>query len=182
MLRAIWIFNDSLEEFNHHLWQEWSAPTASARSVVLLRRGMQVICPCLPHQPASHSQTTMILRPCPSEPPSLLLWPVNLVRVFNKAGAEECSEGSSWACAVQRHPAAPLLRLPGMRNDLSRAQLFLGQFPLATSDFQLPARNTNSGTSLEWSGESHSEAFNDSVRLRRCKVSKWLFISPPALS
>ncbi|KAM9268394.1 tyrosine-protein phosphatase non-receptor type 22 [Morus bassanus] len=47
-----------------------------------------------------------------------------------------------------------------------------GQFPLATSDFQLPARNTNIGTSLEWSGESHSEVFNDSVRLRPCKSVK----------
>ncbi|XP_068275531.1 tyrosine-protein phosphatase non-receptor type 22 [Nyctibius grandis] len=47
-----------------------------------------------------------------------------------------------------------------------------GQFPLATSDFQLPARNTNIGTSLEWCGESHSEAFNDSVRLRPCKSVK----------
>ncbi|XP_026720030.1 tyrosine-protein phosphatase non-receptor type 22 [Athene cunicularia] len=47
-----------------------------------------------------------------------------------------------------------------------------GQFPLATSDFQLPARNTNSGICLEWSGESHSEVFNDSVRLRPCKSVK----------
>ncbi|XP_050767289.1 tyrosine-protein phosphatase non-receptor type 22 [Gymnogyps californianus] len=47
-----------------------------------------------------------------------------------------------------------------------------GQFPLATSDFQLPARNTNIGTSLEWSGESHSEVFNDSVRLRPHKSVK----------
>ncbi|XP_074019455.1 tyrosine-protein phosphatase non-receptor type 22 [Numenius arquata] len=47
-----------------------------------------------------------------------------------------------------------------------------GQFPLATSDFQLPARNTNVGTSLEWSGESHSERFNDSVRLRPSKSVK----------
>ncbi|XP_075632047.1 tyrosine-protein phosphatase non-receptor type 22 isoform X2 [Balearica regulorum gibbericeps] len=47
-----------------------------------------------------------------------------------------------------------------------------GQFLPATSDFQLPARNTNIGTSLEWSGESHSEAFNDSVRLRPCKSVK----------
>ncbi|KAM7082538.1 tyrosine-protein phosphatase non-receptor type 22 [Ciconia maguari] len=47
-----------------------------------------------------------------------------------------------------------------------------GQFPLATSDFQLPARNTNIGTSLEWSGESHSEVINDSVRLRPCKSVK----------
>ncbi|KAM6370160.1 LOW QUALITY PROTEIN: tyrosine-protein phosphatase non-receptor type 22 [Pluvialis apricaria] len=47
-----------------------------------------------------------------------------------------------------------------------------GQFPLATSDFQLPARNTNIGTSLEWSGESHSEVFNDPVRLRPCKSMK----------
>ncbi|KFO93990.1 Tyrosine-protein phosphatase non-receptor type 22 [Buceros rhinoceros silvestris] len=47
-----------------------------------------------------------------------------------------------------------------------------GQFPLATSDFQLPARNTNSGTSLEWSGESNSEVFNDSARLRPCKSVK----------
>ncbi|KAM6040817.1 tyrosine-protein phosphatase non-receptor type 22 isoform 1-T1 [Theristicus caerulescens] len=47
-----------------------------------------------------------------------------------------------------------------------------GQFPLATSDFQLPTRNTNIGTSLEWSGESHSEVFNDSVRLRPCKSVK----------
>lgn len=53
---------------------------------------------------------------------------------------------------------------------------------MATSDFQLPARNTNIGTSLEWSGESHSEVFNDPVRLRPCKVRKWLFISSPALS
>ncbi|KAM6237263.1 tyrosine-protein phosphatase non-receptor type 22 [Porphyrio hochstetteri] len=52
-----------------------------------------------------------------------------------------------------------------------------GEFPLATSDFQLPARNTNIGTSLEWSGESHSEAFNDSVRLRPCKSVK--LRSPP---
>uniref|UniRef100_A0A8C3PLG8 protein-tyrosine-phosphatase n=1 Tax=Calidris pygmaea TaxID=425635 RepID=A0A8C3PLG8_9CHAR len=47
-----------------------------------------------------------------------------------------------------------------------------GQFPLATSDFQLPARNTNIGTSLEWSGESHSETFNNPVRLRPCKSVK----------
>ncbi|XP_076214044.1 tyrosine-protein phosphatase non-receptor type 22 [Aptenodytes patagonicus] len=47
-----------------------------------------------------------------------------------------------------------------------------GQLPLATSDFQLAARNTNIGTSLEWSGESHSEVFNDSVRLRPCKSVK----------
>ncbi|XP_009951338.1 PREDICTED: tyrosine-protein phosphatase non-receptor type 22 [Leptosomus discolor] len=47
-----------------------------------------------------------------------------------------------------------------------------GQFPLATSDFQLPTRNTNIGTSLEWSGESHSEVFNNSVRLRPCKSVK----------
>ncbi|XP_010000197.1 PREDICTED: tyrosine-protein phosphatase non-receptor type 22 [Chaetura pelagica] len=47
-----------------------------------------------------------------------------------------------------------------------------GQFPLATSDFQLPARNTNIGTSFEWSGESHSEVFNDSVRLRTCRSVK----------
>ncbi|KGL96104.1 Tyrosine-protein phosphatase non-receptor type 22 [Charadrius vociferus] len=47
-----------------------------------------------------------------------------------------------------------------------------GQFPLATSDFQLPARNTNIGTSLEWSGESHSEVFNDPVRLRPFKSMK----------
>ncbi|XP_054036939.1 tyrosine-protein phosphatase non-receptor type 22 [Rissa tridactyla] len=47
-----------------------------------------------------------------------------------------------------------------------------GQFPLAASDFQLPDRNTNIGTSLEWSGESHSEMFNDSVRLRPCKSVK----------
>ncbi|XP_009330243.1 PREDICTED: tyrosine-protein phosphatase non-receptor type 22 [Pygoscelis adeliae] len=47
-----------------------------------------------------------------------------------------------------------------------------GQFPLATSDFQLAASNTNTGTSLEWSGESHSEVFNDSVRLRPCKSVK----------
>ncbi|XP_030329469.1 tyrosine-protein phosphatase non-receptor type 22 isoform X2 [Strigops habroptila] len=44
-----------------------------------------------------------------------------------------------------------------------------GQLPLATSDFQLPARNTHIGTSLEWGGESHSEVFNDLVRLRPCK-------------
>ena len=68
-----------------------------------------------------------------------------------------------------------------MRNDLSCVQLFLGQFPLATSDFQLPSRNTIIGTSLEWSGESHSEVFNDSVRLRPHKVSRWLFMSSPAL-
>ncbi|KFP41803.1 Tyrosine-protein phosphatase non-receptor type 22, partial [Chlamydotis macqueenii] len=42
-----------------------------------------------------------------------------------------------------------------------------GQFPLDTSDFQLPARNPDIGTSLEWSGESHSE-----VRLRPCKSVK----------
>ncbi|XP_051494843.1 tyrosine-protein phosphatase non-receptor type 22 [Apus apus] len=47
-----------------------------------------------------------------------------------------------------------------------------GPFPLATSDFQLPARNTNIGTSFEWSGESHSEVFNDSVRLRPCRSVK----------
>ncbi|KFQ73165.1 Tyrosine-protein phosphatase non-receptor type 22 [Phaethon lepturus] len=47
-----------------------------------------------------------------------------------------------------------------------------GQFPLATSDFELPVRNTYIGTSLEWSGESHSEVFNDSVRLRPCKSVK----------
>ncbi|KAM8988168.1 tyrosine-protein phosphatase non-receptor type 22 isoform 3-T3 [Ara ararauna] len=47
-----------------------------------------------------------------------------------------------------------------------------GQFPLATSDFQLPARNTCVGTSLEWSGESRSEVFNDTVRLRPRKSVK----------
>ncbi|XP_068515855.1 tyrosine-protein phosphatase non-receptor type 22 [Anas acuta] len=47
-----------------------------------------------------------------------------------------------------------------------------GEFPLATSDFQLPARNKNIGTSLEWSGESHSDVFNDTVRLRPCKSMK----------
>ncbi|XP_030321385.1 tyrosine-protein phosphatase non-receptor type 22 isoform X1 [Calypte anna] len=44
-----------------------------------------------------------------------------------------------------------------------------GQLPLATSDFQLPSRNANTGTSLEWSGESHSKAFND---LRPCRSVK----------
>ncbi|KFZ57136.1 Tyrosine-protein phosphatase non-receptor type 22, partial [Antrostomus carolinensis] len=52
-----------------------------------------------------------------------------------------------------------------------------GQFPLSTSDFQLPARNTNIRKSLEWSGESGSEVFNDSVRLRPCKSVK--LQSPP---
>ncbi|OPJ89054.1 tyrosine-protein phosphatase non-receptor type 22 isoform C [Patagioenas fasciata monilis] len=47
-----------------------------------------------------------------------------------------------------------------------------GQFPPATSDFQLPDRNTNIGISLEWSGESHSVLFDDSVRLRPCKSVK----------
>ncbi|XP_068015532.1 tyrosine-protein phosphatase non-receptor type 22 isoform X1 [Melanerpes formicivorus] len=47
-----------------------------------------------------------------------------------------------------------------------------GQFPLAASDFQLPASSTNIRTSLEWSGESHSKVFNDSVRLRPCKSVK----------
>ncbi|KFQ28072.1 Tyrosine-protein phosphatase non-receptor type 22 [Merops nubicus] len=47
-----------------------------------------------------------------------------------------------------------------------------GQFPLDTSDFQLPASNRNIGISLEWSGESHSEVFNDSVRLRPCRSVK----------
>ncbi|XP_042656059.1 tyrosine-protein phosphatase non-receptor type 22 isoform X2 [Tyto alba] len=47
-----------------------------------------------------------------------------------------------------------------------------GQFPLATSDFQPPARNTKIGISLEWSGESHSEVFNDLVRLRPSKSVK----------
>ncbi|XP_062365789.1 tyrosine-protein phosphatase non-receptor type 22 [Cinclus cinclus] len=66
-----------------------------------------------------------------------------------------------------------------------------GQFPQATSDFQLPDRNPNIGTSWEWSGESHSEAFRDPVRLRPCKsVKLWSprtetaqdrFNSPPPL-
>ncbi|XP_016159648.1 PREDICTED: tyrosine-protein phosphatase non-receptor type 22 [Ficedula albicollis] len=47
-----------------------------------------------------------------------------------------------------------------------------GQFPRATSDFQLPDRNPNIGTSWEWSGESHSEGFHDPVRLRPCKSVK----------
>ncbi|XP_055675851.1 tyrosine-protein phosphatase non-receptor type 22 isoform X1 [Falco peregrinus] len=47
-----------------------------------------------------------------------------------------------------------------------------GEFPLATSDFQLPTRNTNIRTSLRWSGESHSEVVNDSIRLRPCKSVK----------
>lgn len=76
----------------------------------------------------------------------------------------------------------PLPWLLGMGNDLSCVQLLLGQFPLATSDFQLPARDTHIGTSLEQSGESHSEVFNDSVRLRPCKVRKWLSTSSLALS
>ncbi|XP_071434983.1 tyrosine-protein phosphatase non-receptor type 22 isoform X1 [Pithys albifrons albifrons] len=48
----------------------------------------------------------------------------------------------------------------------------LGQFPLATSDFQLPDRNPNIGTSWEWSGETHSEGFHNSVRLRPSKSVK----------
>ncbi|XP_051664655.1 tyrosine-protein phosphatase non-receptor type 22 [Manacus candei] len=52
-----------------------------------------------------------------------------------------------------------------------------GQFPLATSDFQLPDRNPNIGTSWEWSGETHSEGLHDSVRLRPCKSVK--LRSPP---
>ncbi|KAM6398844.1 tyrosine-protein phosphatase non-receptor type 22 [Rhynochetos jubatus] len=47
-----------------------------------------------------------------------------------------------------------------------------GQFPLAASDSQLPARNTNIGTSLEWSGESGSEVLSDLERLRPCKSVK----------
>ncbi|XP_062450817.1 tyrosine-protein phosphatase non-receptor type 22 isoform X2 [Rhea pennata] len=47
-----------------------------------------------------------------------------------------------------------------------------GEFPLAASDFQSPARNKNIGTSLEWSGVSRSEVFNDSARLRPCKSVK----------
>ncbi|KAM9369402.1 tyrosine-protein phosphatase non-receptor type 22 [Phaethornis superciliosus] len=47
-----------------------------------------------------------------------------------------------------------------------------GQFPLATSDFQLPSRNANIGTSLEWSAESHSKVFNDLARLRPCRNVK----------
>ncbi|KAM6108223.1 tyrosine-protein phosphatase non-receptor type 22 [Pterocles gutturalis] len=47
-----------------------------------------------------------------------------------------------------------------------------GQFSLATSDFQPPDRSTDMGTSLQRCGESHSEAFNDSVRLRPCKSVK----------
>lgn len=61
---------------------------------------MQVTCPCLPNQPPCLSQMTMILRPCPSEPPSPLLWPVNQVSAFSEAGAEKSSEGSSRVCAV----------------------------------------------------------------------------------
>ncbi|XP_062482592.1 tyrosine-protein phosphatase non-receptor type 22 isoform X1 [Pezoporus occidentalis] len=47
-----------------------------------------------------------------------------------------------------------------------------GQFPLATSDFQLPARDTHVRTSLERRSKSHSEVFDDSVRLRPCKSVK----------
>nr|XP_009670441.1 PREDICTED: tyrosine-protein phosphatase non-receptor type 22 [Struthio camelus australis] len=47
-----------------------------------------------------------------------------------------------------------------------------GEFPLAASDFQPPARNKNIGTSLEWNGVSHPEVFNDPVRLRPCKSVK----------
>ncbi|XP_063274493.1 tyrosine-protein phosphatase non-receptor type 22 [Prinia subflava] len=47
-----------------------------------------------------------------------------------------------------------------------------GQFPEAASDFQLPDRNPNIGTSWEWSGESHSKGFPDPVRLRPCKSVK----------
>uniref|UniRef100_A0A8B9IUG9 protein-tyrosine-phosphatase n=1 Tax=Amazona collaria TaxID=241587 RepID=A0A8B9IUG9_9PSIT len=81
-----------------------------------------------------------------------------------------------------RYLAVPLPWLLGMRNDLSCVQLLLGEFPLATSDFQLPARNTHVGTSLEWSGESRSEVFNDTVRLRPRKVRKWLSTSSLVLS
>lgn len=119
-----------------------------------------------------------ILHPCPSEPPSPLLWPVSLVSAFHEAGAERGSGGSSMA----EQPAAPSLWLPRVSNNLSAVPLFPGQFPPATSDFQLPDRNTNIGISLEWSGESHSVVFDDPVRLRPCKVNKWLFISSPALS
>ncbi|XP_039941357.1 tyrosine-protein phosphatase non-receptor type 22 [Hirundo rustica] len=56
-----------------------------------------------------------------------------------------------------------------------------GQFPQATSDFQLPERNPNIGTSWEWSGESHSERFHDPVRLRPCKsVKLWSPRTEPA--
>lgn len=61
------------------------------------------------------------------------------------------------------------------------AQFLLGQLPWATVDFQLPDRTPNIGTSWEWSGESRSEGFHDPVRLRPCKVNKWLFTSFPAL-
>ncbi|KFQ45519.1 Tyrosine-protein phosphatase non-receptor type 22 [Nestor notabilis] len=50
-----------------------------------------------------------------------------------------------------------------------------GQLPLATSDFQLPAGNTHMGTSLEQSGESHSEQFNGSARLRPCNQNSFIF-------
>ncbi|XP_015740698.1 tyrosine-protein phosphatase non-receptor type 22 [Coturnix japonica] len=47
-----------------------------------------------------------------------------------------------------------------------------GELPLATSDFQLPARHENTGTSLEQSSVSPSVTFNDSMRLRPSKSLK----------
>ncbi|XP_021232652.1 tyrosine-protein phosphatase non-receptor type 22 [Numida meleagris] len=47
-----------------------------------------------------------------------------------------------------------------------------GEFPLATSDFHLPARHANIGTSLEQSSVSHSVMLNDTVRLRPSKSLK----------
>lgn len=52
---------------------------------------------------------------------------------------------------------------------------------MATSDFQLPARHENTGTSSEQSSVPPSVTSNDSVRLRPSKVNKCSFISSPAL-
>ncbi|KFV07710.1 Tyrosine-protein phosphatase non-receptor type 22 [Tauraco erythrolophus] len=108
------------------------------------------------------------------------------VRSFSPVQREFCWEsarGATLLAAGDLSPSPQLATLPQPDDDdppplpERTPESFIvasesGQFPLATSDFQLPARNTNIGTSLERSGESHSEAFNDSVGLRSCKNVK----------
>ncbi|XP_031988783.1 tyrosine-protein phosphatase non-receptor type 22 [Corvus moneduloides] len=100
------------------------------------------------------------LQPTTASSPSSHHTPLNEERMFPLAPLPQPDDDDDAPPLPQRTPESFIVASE------------LGQFPLATSDFQLPDRNPNIGTSWEWSGESHSEGFPDPVRLRPCKSAK----------
>ncbi|XP_066191736.1 tyrosine-protein phosphatase non-receptor type 22 [Sylvia atricapilla] len=100
------------------------------------------------------------LQPTPGSSPSSHHAPLNQDRIFPSAPLPQPDEDDAPPPLPQRTPESFIVASEP------------GQFPQATSDFQLPDRNPNIGTSWEWSGESHSEGFHDPVRLRPCKSVK----------